>query len=241
MTGNETQLEDAVETGDHVPSELAREQGFGGDDPRPVMVEDVSDPTGLSEPRPELDRIDPEGAPPETATLLDGTVVRFKHLKGRELFALLRIITRGGSYMLQRLNLNPAGQSEQQFIANLIALITFAIPEADEETLEFVRVMVEPDAATVDESLQGRRREEALKAARTAARDHLRELLENPELDDLMDIVVGVIRREGPDIMALGKRLVAVIPALGPIAEEAGRRAENQRTDSSEASPERST
>ena len=35
--------------------------------------------------------------------------------------------------------------------------------------------------------------------------------LDNPELEDLVDLIEAIVRREAKDIMALGKRLAAML------------------------------
>jgi hypothetical protein len=252
MTG-ETQLQggevDAEAAADDEAAAYALSEALDDPESKPVTVEDVSDVSAidtLKDPeheRTEVDRIDPKGAPPDGTTLLDGTEVRYNDLRTKELFALLRILTRGGAFMVGRLDLDPR-KGEAAFISDLMALLMFAIPEADEEALEFVRMMVVPVPEKVSDDVPERHRKEAVKEKAKAAQTHLDEQLENPELDDLLGIIEGIIRREAPDIMALGRRLVAMMPKQAEIQQETEARERNRRsrkTGSSEASPEPST
>lgn len=131
----------------------------------------------------ELERLDPEFA---TVTLSDGTVVKLSPLKLRQFLKLMRIVTRGGSNVLSTVALNFTGDAEA-FATSLIAVVLFAIPEAEDETVEFLRSMVVP--------------------VNPADAEKVNALLEDPELDDAVTIVEAVVRREAPDLKALGSRL----------------------------------
>jgi hypothetical protein len=81
-----------------------------------------------------------------------------------------------------------------------------SIPDAEDETVEFIRAMVYPDGLIERKGLnkQDVERNKELWAA-------LDEELENPDLDDLVTIIEAVVRREADDIQALGKRLAAMV------------------------------
>lgn len=82
------------------------------------------------------------------------------------------------------------------FAANLIGLVVFSIPEAEDEAVDFVRSMVDVKNAQLME-----------KKFREERRIQLWQELENPELDDLITIVEAVVLREADDLKSLGKRL----------------------------------
>ena len=144
----------------------------------------------------ELDRLIP--VPGEPIKLSDGTYVLIRPMKVKELFAAFKIITRGAAMSMGALSMNVLNQQDQ-FAETLIALLINAIPEADEEFAEFLRIVVDPvppkDGWTDRD-------------AHLAAELHLDQLLlEDPEIDDAMDIVTAVVYAESRDIERLGKKL----------------------------------
>jgi hypothetical protein len=84
--------------------------------------------------------------------------------------------------------------NDEDFAQSLISLFLFAIPEAEDEAVDFIRLMVEPVGPFAE-------------GERETAEEKLFGDLENPELEDIVTIVEGVIQREGKDLRALGKRL----------------------------------
>jgi hypothetical protein len=156
---------------------------------RPSVVEDA-------------DRIVPE---PFRFTLRDGTEVEVERLRTRQFLRLLRILTRGGMEVLPNLALDLRG-SQEQFVVNMMLLFTFAIPEAEQEAIEFLRSMVRP-VFRVPEGAGAK----AIERARKDAEAHLARVFENPELDDAIGIIEAVIRREAADLMALGRRLASLL------------------------------
>jgi hypothetical protein len=78
---------------------------------------------------------------PNQIVFLDGTPALVKRLKTREMMALLKILTRGAATTL----VDFAGEADSDdFASTLIAAVIMAIPEAENETVEFVQRMVEP-------------------------------------------------------------------------------------------------
>lgn len=137
----------------------------------------------------EIDRIDPV---PEEITLSSGAVVRVERLRARQFFKMLRIITHGGANVIGQMRLS-SDMGEEEFAAQMTGLLLFALPEAGEEAIEFLREMVVP-------------------AGKGAAAEKARaEAMENPELDDVVSIIEVIVRREAPDLKALGKRLKAMM------------------------------
>lgn len=137
-------------------------------------------------------------------TLSDGTVVTINRLKTRETMALLKILTRGAGGALGELKIS-ADTDAGEFAASLLAYTVLAIPEAEDETIDFVNRMVSPTGLVTGPRLSKPEREinEEINA-------HLAEILENPELDDLVAIVSKVIEVEAPHIQSLGKSLAAL-------------------------------
>lgn len=186
---------------------------------------------------PEANELDALSPPRATVTLQSGTVLAIEDLKTRQFFKFLRILTRGAMPQVSDsglTNLDPNGDSGA-FATKLISLILLAIPEADEETIDFVRSMVKP-AQLID---RPRNKQDAERnAAMWVVVD---DELENPELDDLVTILEAVVEREAADIQALGKRLAS----LFKLAQRTGQLKSQSRTStdatSSEGSHERGT
>lgn len=149
----------------------------------------------------EIDSIDPV---PEEITLSSGTVVRIERLKARQFFKMLRILTHGGAHVIGQMRLS-SDMGEEEFTAQLVGLVLFALPEAGEEAIEFLRSMVIP----------------AGKGA--AAEKACAEAMENPELEDMVSLIEAIVRREAADLKALGRRL----KALMEVAQKTGQLREN--------------
>lgn len=128
--------------------------------------------------------------------LSSGTVIVIRPLKMREFLALLRIITRGASMSMSGIDLNLG--DEDNFVQNLLAMTLFAIPEAEEEVIVFVRSIIDPIGLNGDRAHD----EPMLKA--------LDLEMFNPEMEDVVNVLAKVIAAEGADLHALGKRLVAM-------------------------------
>jgi hypothetical protein len=185
-------------------AEMTEEVAAADMAPEPVVSEDV-------------DRIDP---PPSELKLANGQVVLLKRMRTRQFFALLRIISRSAPTMMRSMSLDPSRQSMEEFTTNLIALLVVSIPEADTETLEFLLSMVEPrDLGVSDEQ------------KKQAWRD-LRVYLADPELDDTFNLVEAIIRREAPDLKALGERAIKTFQ----LAQKTGQVPREMTQGSSEAS-----
>jgi hypothetical protein len=148
--------------------------------------EPASDPT----PDEEIERLLP--SPGEPFALADGTQVIANDLRLKEFLGLLKIVTRGAAIALGEVKLNT---NDEDFQQSLISLFLFAIPEAEEEAADFLRLMVRP--AGPFRTAQ----EQAM------ATQELDAVMENPELEDMFSIIEIVIHNEGRDLRRLGKRL----------------------------------
>lgn len=145
-----------------------------------------------------------EGGP---ITLTNGLTIEVNRLKTRETMKLLKIITRGAGYALTTLDLS--GESED-FAQSLILSIALAIPEAEDETIDFVRALVAPVGLVKNP------KSKAEKEVNEGIFTQLEEALENPELDDLIEILTAVVQAEAPHIQALGKRLGLLLKTYRP-------------------------
>lgn len=167
------------------------------------VVTGPAEPVPAPEPEDELDRLDPI---PDHVTLLNGAVLDVLPMKSRQFFKLLRIITRGGANALGRMPLSTNVDTDV-FMQQLLALVIFAIPEAENETIEFIYSMVQPrgyESFSDDDKI--------------VANAKLAEELNNPELEDLFTIVEAIVKRESEDLQALGKRLRGLLT----VAEKTG-------------------
>jgi hypothetical protein len=158
----------------------------------------------------EVDALDPdtkaevEGGP---ITLSNGVKVDINRLKTRETLKLLKIITKGAGYALGAIDLS--GDTEDATQSLLIAVL-MAVPEAEEETIDFVRALVAPA------ELISNPKSKAEKEINNDIIAKLVEATDNPELEDLVDIITAVVKAEAPHIQALGKRLGLLLKTYRP-------------------------
>lgn len=139
----------------------------------------------------------------DTLTLESGLVVRVEHLRTRGMFKLLKIVTRGGGPILMQMPLDFSDM--ENFVRQFLAIVLMAVPEAEDEAIEFIRAMVTP--AEYDEN-----------ATTKAAQQKNAELMErfvketdDPEISDTFEIITKIIENESADLAALGKRLAATL------------------------------
>lgn len=152
--------------------------------------------------------VEPTAAPPEVdillpvsdrVTLSNGVEVDILPLKARQFFALLRILTRGASGILPRL---AQISNPDELVAQLTALVLFAVPEAPDATFEFLTSVIDiptipgPRGRTPVWSPEG---------------EEVVELMANPEMEDVMSIIEVVVRANQDDLASLGKRMMAMI------------------------------
>lgn len=138
----------------------------------------------------------------DKVTLESGTEVLIVPLKSRQFFKMLRIITHGAGGMLLNFKFS-ANDSADEFGAKLVALLAFAIPDADDEVFDFLLSMVKP--ANLKE---GKGLTKAQVADNIRIAEELAEELENPELGDTLTLIETIVKREAEDLQALGKRLM---------------------------------
>lgn len=175
----------------------------------------------------ETDRLDPVL---ELVELMDGRKVEIQRLKLRQLFRLLRIITRGGAGYLPMLREAMTMSSDEEradaFGAQLLAIAMIALPEAEDEAIEFIMSVVEPEG--ISSGNDKRQRE-----ANEIKRQQLAEYLFNPEPEDAISILEAVVMRERHDLVALGKRLGAAFTMMS----KTGQLKEKEPTQSESTEP----
>jgi len=147
---------------------------------------------------------------PTVITLSTGTKIRVERLRTRQLLRALKVLTNGAADVLAGFSFD--SEDEDGFAANILASLIFAIPEAEDETIEFIQSMVSP--ADVIENPTS-------KAQKKLNEDLYRSLqkeLFNPELEDLISIVEIVVKNEAPHVAELGKRLMLLFPTTKVVA-----------------------
>jgi hypothetical protein len=148
----------------------------------------------------ELDRIDPE---PVTCKLSTGLVVEVVRMRTRQFFRLLRVLTHGAGPALAQGGLN-FGADPGEFAGKLMTLLVMSIPDAEQEAIQFLASMCRP-AGLADKSARDLTKQET--ASNQALWDQFNEDLHNPELDDTLDLLDVIVRREAPELQALGKKM----------------------------------
>jgi hypothetical protein len=162
------------------------------------VVNVITDPTS------EIDRLDPESA---VVDLSSGISAKVLPLRMRQLFKLLRIVTRGGSSyrpaLRDALSMATDENAAEVFGTQLLAIAVIALPEAEDETVAFIQSVVEPVGLTSGRDKQAKERNAQLV-------DVLYSELENPDIGDVVTIIETVVNQEKDDLVALGKRLAAM-------------------------------
>lgn len=183
----------------------------------------------------ELDRIDPE---PVHVTLSTGYVVSLQRLKTRQFFRLLKVLTRGLGPLMVQAQLDFNGDQED-FARRLLGLLAMAIPEAEQQFIEFLQSMTLP--VGFHEPRDGARLDRKQLEDNQEMLAELLEELNNPELEDLIDLGEAIIRQEAPEIQSLGKKIrgwMEVARKAGLLKDQAS---ETAGRESPARSPRRST
>lgn len=161
----------------------------------------------------EVDALSPE---PTELTLSSGTVVRVERLRTRGMFKLLKIVTRGAGPILAQMPLD--FDDSEAFVQQLLAVVVMAVPEAENEAIEFVQSMVTP----VD-FIEHPKTKEQINNNKDLISALVLEL-DDPEIEDTLSIIEAIVRNEAHDIQALGKRLGSIlktqIPSLSDPAKD---------------------
>lgn len=156
----------------------------------------------------DVDIIDPL---PDVFTLSDGTTVSVEHLQTRQFFRLMRIITQGAAGALESVDLSDLGSgSEEDVTSKLLMLVLFAIPEAENASLDFLKSMVKPVGLV--EPAKGRKLSAADRDKNVELWAAVDDALFNPEIADTVGLVEMIIRRESGNLTALGKQISQWLP-----------------------------
>lgn len=184
----------------------------------------------------ELDRLAP---PVSEIKLSNGTLVEIERLRTRQFFKLLKILTSGAGALLNDYRLD-GNLTAEEFQARLLALVVLAVPEAEEEAMDFLRSMVVPSGLKT-----GRQLSSADKAHNDEIIMAYNDAMTNPELEDTIEIIETIVRNEAADMQRLGKRLMQMAEKTGQIKRVPGETTSSSETatpqESSEDIPEPST
>jgi hypothetical protein len=148
----------------------------------------------------DVDALAPE---PDVIKLASGFAVRVDKLKTRGMFKMLKIVTRGAGPIIMQMDLN--FDNQDTFSSQLLGVVFMAVPEAEQEAIEFIQSMVtpadyNPDARTKDAEQKNKELFERLAVE-----------LDDPEPDDTFSIIEKIIENEAGNIQALGKRVAAAL------------------------------
>lgn len=149
------------------------------------------------------DDVDALSPSPDQVTLESGFVVNVERLRTRGMFKLLKIVTRGAGPILMQMRLD--FDDSEAFVGQLLAVIMMAIPEAEDEAIEFIQFMTTPAGADVNAKSKG-----AQEKNRELFEQLAREL-DDPAPSDTVNIISKIIENEAHDIQALGKQLAALL------------------------------
>lgn len=170
---------------------------------------------------------------PVQVKLLSGNFVEVQPLRTRQFFKLLRIVSHGAGQNILSIDLNPE-ESQEAFTVKLLTTLVFSIPDAEEETLDFISSMTKPVGLIERKELN-----KVDKERNTDLWAQYFQVMENPELEDFISIIEAVVKNEAGDLQALGKRLTGMFK----LAQKVGTPdlPSTQAQNSSEASAELST
>lgn len=158
--------------------------------------------------------IDAIAAEPELELKLEsGFPIRVLRIRTRATMSLLKILTRGAGEALATISFS-ADSSQEAFTGQLLGAVLLAIPEAEDETIEFLNRVVEPANLINKPRLTPGDIE-----YNQDQWDLLEAELRDPSLDDLVTIVSELFKVEGPHVLALGKRLAALLPVAKKVAK----------------------
>lgn len=162
----------------------------------------------------ELDRLDPA---PVLVTLSTGFELQLQRLRTRQFFRLLKVLTHGAGPMLMQTGLDFRDDAEV-FAQKLLGLLIIAIPDAENEFIQFLASMSQP--AGVIETVNGKKLTKQQEQDNAALWERFNRELGNPEPVDTIELVEAIIKREAPEMQALGKRLQAALSVFAKTGQD---------------------
>src|SRR6188768_2106510 len=127
--------------------------------------------------------IDALAAESKDLTLESGFPIKVLRIRTRATMSLLKILTRGAGDVLSQVRFGD-GITQEEFTGTLLGAVLLSIPEAEDETIEFINRVVEP-ANLIDKprltpgDIEFNAEQDDILAAE----------LQDPSLDDLVTIV----------------------------------------------------
>ena len=132
--------------------------------------------------------------------------VLVEKLRTRQLFKFLKILTVGAGSILSELRIDKDTAAEE-LAQELIAILVISIPDAEDETIDFLRSMVKPVDLIEPE------RSKADREINVEKYTDLYKLLDNPEPEDTFALLQRIVKNEAPNMVALGKQIAALLPS----------------------------
>ena len=146
----------------------------------------------------EIEVLDGDGV---SVTLVSGFQVNLLPMKTRQFFRLLRILTAGASPELVGVILT--GEAPVEL---MVAGLLTSIPEAENQTIDFLVSMVEPIGIKKGFNLSKEDKE-----ANDELWNEVAKELTNPEIEDSLVLVEAIVKNEAKHVESLGKRLRAML------------------------------
>jgi hypothetical protein len=172
-----------------------------------------------SEPDEPERHIDLDAIIPETASIVVGDITCFvRRLKTREMLGLLRILTHGLGLMMQPMLEAVDWDDQENVVGSLGGMFIAAMPEAPNETIAFLKMIVVPVPT-------GDSKEDL------AARNIVTASLEDAELDVFFEVIELIVQQEAADLASLAGKVRAMGQKLGPLAKprQSGKRGKPAR------------
>lgn len=202
-----TQTDPLSETEEQAPQQSAPQPSLSAPQATPLSEYVPEDePVAAAPEKDEITRLLED--PTQPLMLTSGTVFRIKQMRLREMLRLLRIISYGATNMVDALDLN--FDEPDEFVQTFVAMVIFAIPEAEDQTVDFLQSMVDIGHPTGNPKLDD------------TARLELAREMANPDLQEAVTIITAIVAHEGRDLAALGKRLrslFAVANKMGQVPD----------------------
>lgn len=190
----------------------------------------------------ELDALSPDV---EVLELTTGFPLEIVRMQTRQFFRLLKVITHGAGPKLIQEGLDFEAAPEV-FGARLMMIIAMSIPDAEQETIDFLQSVSQPSGLVG--GLYGKQPSQMSKQELqedNALWGRFREEMFNPDPMDTLAIIETLVTREAADVQALGKKLKAMLSVFTKTGQAEDQRPEEvpegESLNSSAHSPRSST
>lgn len=147
------------------------------------------------------------GEPVRLTLPASGVELELERLKTRQLLKLVKILTAGGGGAIADLPFDFDSDPEE-LTQQIIGILLATIPEAEEEVMEFIRSMVKPIGLVEPE------RSAADRSKNTELYVALYKVVDNPELEDTLELFAAIVKAELPNLKALGKKIATLVSSV---------------------------